>query len=63
MIVKVRNVSNVQLAVSIVNVKTRAKTEVMIQPKSGVQLPKDYIVDQNFAIRYKQALRIIKKDR
>lgn len=62
MIVKVRNAGNVQLAVSIINRKTREIRKVMIQSKSGVTLPKDYIVEPNYFTKNKAALRIIQKD-
>lgn len=59
--VRVRNSGRVALSVSILNTKTLQKTEVMIQPRGGVTLPANYIVEPNFAIRYKSVLRIITK--
>mgnify|MGYP004659298945 FL=1 len=60
--IKVRNNGNVPLLVDIRNIKTQKITQVHIMPKGGVTLPKDYIVDPNYAVRNKLVLRIIEKD-
>ena len=62
MTVKVRNVSDVQLVVSIQNQKTREIRKVVIQSKSGVTLPKDYVVEPNYLVKHKSALRILQRD-
>lgn len=60
--VKLRNASGVPLSVNIVNEKTKKVTQVNVQPKGTVVLPSGYIVEPNYLVRFKQALRIIKKD-
>ena len=60
--VKLRNASGVPLSVNIVNEKTKKVTQVNVQPKGTVVLPNGYIVEPNYYVRFKQALRIIKKD-
>lgn len=60
--VKLRNASGVPLSVNIVNEKTKKVTQVNVQPKGTVVLPSGYIVEPNYYVRFKQALRIIKKD-
>lgn len=60
--VKVRNTSSVPLLVDIRNKRTQEVTQVNIQPKGGVTLPRDYVVDQNYYVRNKSALRILTRD-
>lgn len=60
--IKVRNASGVTLSVNIVNRELKKTTQVNLQPKGTVVLPKGYEVDPNYYVRYKQALKIIKKD-
>ena len=59
--VKIRNASGVPLSVNIIN-EQKKLTQVNVQPKGTVVLPKGYTVEPNYLVRYKSALRIIKKD-
>ena len=59
--VKIRNASGVPLCVNIIN-EQKKLTQVNVQPKGTVVLPKGYTVEPNYLVRCKSALRIIKKD-
>lgn len=60
--VVVKNRTTVARSVDIVNLRTRVKTQIMLQPKATVTLPRDFSVAQNYLARNPNTLIVVQKE-
>ena len=60
--VVVKNRTTVARSVDIVNLRTRETTQIMLQPKATVSLPRDFTVAKNYLVRNPNTLIVVQKE-